>query len=281
MKKIVISIFFLGLGSVFAESIDDEIQRLEKENKLLELKQRNQQLSSDLEAGKVTDNKIQKDLLKGKKVKAKDKNGFFLGVEVVLGSSNYTRYTIDLDIIQSNGNNGSVSHSSIAFDGGLLLGYQWYFGETQKHGLKLSSHLYSGVGYSVSDVKGNLEAYHTFIPIKVGFDIKYLWDFLEKKNHTLGLNVGLGYEFSYYFGEAGSVEQGEGKRIADGNWDLINQGVYPTIGLHYNYKHHQVELNYRSGGILGMQNSRDDDEKMYHYSILTQSYITLNYAYRF
>ncbi|MCE3039375.1 outer membrane beta-barrel protein [Helicobacter anatolicus] len=292
---------------MFAENIDNEIQRLE--NKPLELKQRNQQLSSDLETEKVTDNKIQKDLLKVKKNKAKDKNGFFLGVEVVLGSS-YTRYMTEA-LYNSAFN---YSNRSTTFDGGLLLGYQWYFGETQKHGLKLSSHLYSGFGrgynksnkthVSIRD-SGGYHLYadinHTLIPIKVGFDIKYLWDFLEKKNHILGLNVGLGYEFSYYFSNFNakrSLFHKETPTLSRDIWEptpsnLINQEIYPTIGLHYNYKHHQMELNYRFGGILRIHNSRtllkekaqEPDglivSDLARLRFLTQSYIALNYAYRF
>ena len=290
MKKLLIySSIILTLGSIaFAESVDEQIQRLEKENKLLELKQRNQKLSSDLEAGKVTEDKTDKNTLKVKEAKTKDKDGFFLGVEAVLGSSDYTRQaTIKSPV----GSSISYSDSSATFDGGLLLGYQWYFGESQRHGLKLSAHLYSGGGYSnsnkvyisTSDYSVAADISHTLIPIKVGIDVKYLWDFLERGDHILGLNVGLGYEFDYYFGSIKTPND----KIAS---NFFNQGVYPTIGLHYNYKHHQFELNYRFGGILGMSSGHKSlsqelndgsTEEFAKFGILTQSYIALNYAYRF
>ena len=168
--------------------------------------------------------------------------------------------------------------TSAIFDGGLLLGWQKYFGQTQRHGIKLSVHIYSGFGYSYTARKYSNT--HVLIPIKVGADLKYLWDFWDNKKHILGFNAGAGYEFDYYLGKISSRDG----RLATGfesQYSIASNGFYPTIGLHYIYnRHHQIELNYRFGGILAMlgRTTMDDLKRvnLYH-----QSYLTLNYAYRF
>ena len=50
MKK---TLLYLLIASIFlhAESLDEEIEKLKKENELLELKQKNKQLSQDLQDG--------------------------------------------------------------------------------------------------------------------------------------------------------------------------------------------------------------------------------------
>lgn len=156
--------------------------------------------------------------------------------------------------------NLNKTSNNFAFDGGLLLGYQKYFGESAKHGLKFSTHLYSGVGYELS-LKGkpvlltipvDISTTVNYIPIKVGIDIKYLWDFLEKGKSALGLNVGFGYEFDYYIGNF-SLEFKSSVLDAGGSVliDNIASTIYPTIGLHYVYnKHHSFEINYRFGGMI-------------------------------
>ncbi|PAF51273.1 hypothetical protein [Helicobacter sp. 13S00477-4] len=114
-------------------------------------------------------------------------------------------------------------------------------------------------------------------------DVKYLWDFLEKGRHTLGLNVGVGYQADWYL---------NGKLGSSNLETIFADGIYPVIGLHYYYKHHQFELMYRFGGIFAnsgykrtnsfqyvdIDNSSRtiDQNTLYH-----QSYLTFNYAYRF
>ena len=262
-----------------AESLNEEIERLKKENELLELKQKNKQLSQDLQDGKVAnDNTNTSDNTSIIKIsKEESKSGFFIGLEGVIGSRTYSTYTIDAEIIESSGYS-RYHGTSATFDGGLLLGWQKYFGQTQRHGIKLSVHLYSGFGYSYTG--GEFSNTHTLIPIKVGADLKYLWDFWDNKKHILGFNAGAGYEFDYYLGKfSAGIEYhtrfGSQNSIASG-------GFYPTIGLHYIYnRHHQFELNYRFGGILAMLGTKNIFANTNRVNLYHFSYLTLNYAYRF
>lgn len=217
----------------------------------------------------------------------------------------------DLDLTNDELNKTS---NNFAFDGGLLLGYQKYFGESAKHGLKISTHLYSGVGYELffkgkgfissgrgTTAMGDVLMTTRYIPIKVGIDIKYLWDFLEKGKSALGLNVGLGYEFDYYIGNFSFEFKNSIFNASDsiliGN---IASTIYPTIGLHYVYnKHHSFEINYRFGGMISFFGSKTSnpfftskastssiDYVIYFtdgikHTIAMSNFFIFNYAYKF
>ncbi|RDU74556.1 hypothetical protein CQA57_00445 [Helicobacter anseris] len=264
-------------SNIFAQDLDEEIQRLEKQNKLLELKKKQKQLQNELQDDNLSSDTTQAKTESNQKdlSKAKEKSGFFIGVEGVLGSVQISQKDPDLTngVISLNLNKTS---NNFAFDGGLLLGYQKYFGESAKHGLKISTHLYSGVGYELSlkglstissrstSVLGDISTTVNYIPIKVGIDIKYLWDFLEKGKSALGLNVGFGYEFDYYIGNF-SLEFKSSVLDAGGSVliDNIASTIYPTIGLHYVYnKHHSFEINYRFGGMITFFGSKTSNPSL-------------------
>ncbi len=281
MKK---TLLYLLMASIFlnAESLDEEIERLKKENELLELKQKNKQLSQDLQAGKVTNNTTKDNASDNSSIikisKEESKNGFFIGLEGVIGDFSYQLYTFDQEIRGAYGSTFIVNDEKTTFDGGLLFGWQKYFGQTQRHGIKLSVHLYSGFGYTPQFHKSHYKFF--FIPIKVGADLKYLWDFWDNKKHILGFNVGAGYEFDYYFLKTEIMDVKDNAK----EYNFINGGFYPTIGLHYVYnRHHQFELNYRFGGILAAITDRPSPSVDAYFGSRTlfSSLLTLNYAYRF
>lgn len=80
-----------------------------------------------------------------------DKNGGFIGVEGVLGSGDMNFNVTNIRTYPI----VSVSKTVVAFDRsvfnttfdlGLVGGYQHYFGDSQRHGIKVSAHFYSGFG---------------------------------------------------------------------------------------------------------------------------------------
>lgn len=266
------------LGSIaLADEIDDQIQKLEKENKLLELQKKKKELEMQNQIISKGDS-LSSDKKPKKTKNPNSKNGGFIGVEGVLGGGDITLTSDPL----------VLSKSNTTFDLGLVGGYQHYFGSSQRHGIKVSAHLYSGFGNSWElffDDKtkdgGTITKSGTisYIPIKFGFDVKYLWDFLQRGQHTLGLNVGLGYEFDSYIN--GKSESNGFHQDLD---SIFLNGFYPVIGLHYYYRHHQFELMYRFGGILDEQKTKivfDDDDFKQSITLNTKSYLTINYAYRF
>ncbi|MDO7253062.1 hypothetical protein [Helicobacter cappadocius] len=296
------------LGSIaIADEIDDQIQRLEKENKLLELQKKKKELEkqNQMVNKNNTDgnNSLTIDSKSGKTKNPNSKNGGFIGVEGVLGGDtiNDTYYIQDTcDGRTQCSSTILFTASNTTFDLGLVGGYQHYFGSSQRHGIKVSAHLYSGFGNSwqlsaVDPLFGdNVTGSISYIPIKFGFDVKYLWDFMQRGKHTLGLNVGLGYEFDAYVNGKSTVSNYDDEKLDS----IFLNSFYPVIGLHYYYGHHQFELMYRFGGIfseLGSKQVYYDSEPItavlsdasltsvtsYKISLLNQSYLTINYAYRF
>ena len=136
MKK---TLLYLLMASIFlnAESLNEEIERLKKENELLELRQKNKQLSQDLQDGKVTNDTTKNNASDNTPIikisKEESKSGFFVGLEGVIGDFSYQLYTFDQELRGAYGNTFFVNDEKTTFDGGLLLGWQKYFGQTQRH----------------------------------------------------------------------------------------------------------------------------------------------------
>lgn len=286
---------------VFADELDDEIQKAEQANRLLELQNKNKELKSNklLELrNKNKELKSNKQDLRSKANLKKTKNGIFIGIEGGLGTNNfnydYKRYShADGRVVSISG----FSLSSTTFDLGLIGGYQHYFGESQRHGIKASAHIYSGFGNNWKREKkyqGLIGSYtrtdiYSYLPVKIGFDVKYLWDFLERGKHILGLNVGLGWEFDWYVKGVITTTRSNSSDKYTGKLETIfSNGFYPVVGLHYYYGHHQFEALYRFGGIL--ENKGEYSWVTYNYFndkivrkdfLVSNSYFTLNYAYRF
>ncbi|PAF52941.1 hypothetical protein BKH42_08595 [Helicobacter sp. 13S00482-2] len=211
MNKIALSIIVAGiLGNIaLADDLDEQIKKLEKENKLLELKKKKKQLEMQM----ISDDDAQTngDLTSDKKiskVKNQDsKNGIFIGVEGSIFSA-------------ASGSKNPVF--------GLMGGYQHYFGDSQKHGIKASVH-----GHT------NLDS----ITYDFSIDVKYLWDFFETGKHTLGLNVGLGFSYFYYTDKySETIETASGLKYISHSEKTSGLLGNAVIGLHYYYGHHQFEL---------------------------------------
>lgn len=255
---------------------------------------------------------IEKSPIKLVKDISKKKDGFFVGIEGDLGSasaifkteSKKTDPLLGIDISPYETKN----ISSATIDAGLVGGYQHYFKNYPNMGIKVSGHLYLGYSGWKDDGKdlgsvfkdfgpktykldlSAVSSLYYYIPIKVGFDVKYLWDFFEQGNHILGLNVGIGYQMDFY--SIGSVKA-LAKKVGEqkpGNFPyLFSDNFYPILGLHYYYKnHHQFELMFRFGGIgkKDAEGTSYEENSVYIYKRTTQitnkrSYLTFNYAYRF
>ncbi|PAF47466.1 hypothetical protein BKH41_07775 [Helicobacter sp. 12S02232-10] len=258
---------FLISNSLYADDIDEQIQKLEKENKLLELKQK----QKELQAGITNQNQNDKadKANQSKNAKQNSKNGFSVGIEGNLGGVNNVIHPSDFS---------AVAVTATTFDLGLMGAYQHYFGQSQRHGIKVSGHLYSGFGnswdFTLNTPIGDEKATISYIPVKIGLDVKYLWDFLERGKHTLGLNVGVGYQEDMYFG---------GKTNTNKNLNSIYSGFfYGVIGLHYSYNtNHQFELMWRGGGSSSKDVRTTIDNSYIDQTLLSHSYLTFNYAYRF
>lgn len=233
--------------------------------------------------------------------KPKEKSGFTFGIEANFGSSQISQYSILSMVLVRETTYGL---DSFAFDGGITFGYQHYFGESQKFGIGTS--VYLGVGNPIEGKFGmglenfpiDLAFYQlntSYIPLKMGFEVNFLWDFWESGEHTLGLIAGAMYRFAYLFAKDGEIiaqDNVDGTSVSLGSTKISNQMIHtfaPQIGLAYNYANHQFSLKYRFGGILASLSDTLNDNivimgdniGVVKTQIKTSDYLSIGYSYRF
>ncbi len=82
--------------------------------------------------------------------------------------------------------------------------------------------------------------------IQYGAELAYIWDFLDKGKHTIGLDIApLGLEGSTYFGKITAKTNGVAE--LEGNIKTHTKFAYTaSIGLHYYYNvNHQIFASYK------------------------------------
>lgn len=241
-------------------------------------------------------------------IPTKDKSGFTLGIELNLGSAILSGNKYGMPKLQAGYATflGDYSFENFAFDGGLNVGYQHYFDKEAlgvQKAFGIQADFYLGIGSPIENTlsyeytKGYPTYYKTsFLPIKAGFDVNFLWDFWQSGEHTLGLKAGLGYRLSYFMSLKNSNN-------ASNYWNgvysqnfaglLLNE-FYPQIGLNYYFGSHQFSLTYRFGGMINSTSQVEKNkfdtvwanpllgESVYFETLITQSnYFSFGYSYRF
>lgn len=201
---------------------------------------------------------------------------------------------------------GSYEFNHFAFDGGVNVGYQHYFDKEAlgvKQAFGIQANLYFGIGSPMDDTlayeytKGYSIYYEmSFLPIKTGLDVSFLWDFWQSGEHTLGMLAGIGYRLTYY---ASLKNSNNASNAWHGVYDqkfsrfLLNE-FYPQIGLNYYFGRHQFSLIYQFGGIVHLSSQVEKNlfdtvwgnallgESVYFETSMTQNnYFSLGYSYRF
>lgn len=117
---------------------------------------------------------------------------------------------------------------------GLVFYGQYYFRESQKHGIKIGTHM---IAYADSD--NNFSEKPSLV--KIGLDIKYLYDFWRIKDFTFGLNAGLGYQKSFLldnekYKSARTIYESQ-KAISELKYSFVN-----VAGIHIRYHFAQLEI---------------------------------------
>lgn len=261
---------------------DDEIQRLEKELRLLELqqqvqeaKQKSQNKDNSTKSTKAQPQSQASDTQETKRSKNKSKeitqdkepndqtkqslcggkhslSACFVGFEVgvVLGKADisgkiYHGTSSTPDEINHKGGIGGV--------GNLILGYQWYF--IEKMGIGLKAHLgYGGIipYFAYSEAGGSASSHMSadlFNAFNWGIQANYLLNFTK----IFGLSLGVGFEMSHFdSGQinesfAGSTNGFNGSMQRAYPFDRFNvYGFIANVGLHFTSKnrHHQFGLGY-------------------------------------
>lgn len=192
------------------------------------------------------------------------KSGFLFGVDLSLGEFNTNTM-----FIPSSYSENAKSFSTMF---GLFGGYQYYFDEY--FGLRTTLHLSSG---TLSDAQYSVdggELQNTSTPLWLGVRVSVLWDFWQFGTHALGMSAGIGYNAEFYLNHQYSYDQNS---INGSN--LLQHNLYPILGIHYYFRNHQFELNYRFNGSLNYSSLANDNgfESLIKYN----NYFGLSYSFRF
>ena len=268
VSKALVALSLIGsLASLaIADDIDSEIAKLKKENELLELQKKNQ----NLKKGSGSSSRSQDGL-------ASELTGWFVGAELGYSPSvaNYVNQT----------NNPAfplLTNTTYALPINLGFGYQWY--PWDNAGFKFRGY----VGYANYNSKislGNEKGNQNSQAIHYGLEAEYLYDFIASQTHTFGLNIGTGYEFGSFMGQ----------NITSNGNDINFKGYTSSswtssIGIHYFYNiNHQFELKYRyrsgygydDGGKVDVDYGSTSGTSTFQYASTPKGSIIFAYNYKF
>ena len=232
VSKALVTLSLIGsLASLaIADDIDSEIAKLKKENELLELQKKNQ----NLKKGSGSSSSSQDGL-------ASELTGWFVGAELGWNPS-VTNY-VNLEIKQTDTTNYvALNSNTYALPINLGFGYQWY--PWDNAGFKFRGY----VGYASYNSKislGNEKGNQNSQAIHYGLEAEYLYDFIASQTHTFGLNIGTGYEFGSFFGQNIQSKLKE-RTVTEELKSYTSSSWTSSIGIHYFYNiNHQFELKYR------------------------------------
>lgn len=123
---------------------------------------------------------------------------------------------------------------------GFNFGYQFYFGNTQRQGVKITTHFnlyFAPEGDVIGVPKNKNDA------MNIGFDIKYLYDFAEFGHFVWGLNAGLGYQKLFL---SDKIEPTLEAYLAHkDDKSQLKYGFMAIAGIHMYYR--SIELEVLSG----------------------------------
>lgn len=196
---------------------------------------------------------------------AQKKSGFLVGVEALFGSA------ITQSQVQSQEKNTSV----FSLMGGFYGGYQHYFDD--HFGIKVLLSVHDGTPIMAEFQVQNVIMQTFALPFWIGTELSMLWDFWQEGEHAIGLNAGLGYNFELY--HTREVKIGSNTHFLPKTYQ---HNLYPILGIHYYYGHHQMGLNYRFIGSFGSKASTHDVAGFpLKLQYVFEDYFNFSYTYRF
>ena len=247
-----------------------QIEKLKQENELLELQQKNEALKRRESSAEIAEQieaiKAENEALKAKKAENNKiiKKGFlgfcrgkysatgcFIGGELGLAIQT-EHYLWEAQGLGKGSENDYISDvpekQTLNIPINLTFGYQWYYMQSQ--GIRIKAN----VGYANYNVdyllKFELETNNEEVKfslenhaIQYGLELAWLWDFVRKGKHTLGIDLGTGFEGSTFFGK--TSRKIEGNTFNDDLDNFTSFTWITRIGLHYYFNvNHQIGLAY-------------------------------------
>ena len=232
-----------------------------------------------------------------------NKTGFFIGGGISLGGSDNgkIRLTSNKTYLEDGFVEDNTYYRNTFFttDINIIGGYQKYFGEAQKQGVRgvfqigFSTKINAASGYNEDKLYDpNEKLKHSFNGFNIALSADYLYDFWESGKQILGVSAGLGYKYNGGFVGSFSVgNNSTGYRNEDIKKFLAKyidyHSIIERIGIHYYYGRHQIELLASLEPVIAK--SKDS---LYYYEkdlatgkfFYTNSFyynFNLNYTYRF
>ena len=226
VSKALVALSLIGslTSLAIADDIDSEIAKLKKENELLELQKKNQ----NLKKGSANSSNSQDGL-------ASELTGWFVGAEL-----GYSPSVANYLSVSNNQDSGNTTSTTFALPINLGFGYQWY--PWDNAGFKFRGYVgYASYNSKIKDPAQDFIGDQNSQAIHYGLEAEYLYDFIASQTHTFGLNIGTGYEFGSFMGQNWKVPAAttKFKSYTSSSWTS-------SIGIHYFYNiNHQFELKYR------------------------------------
>ncbi|RDU74226.1 hypothetical protein CQA57_02875 [Helicobacter anseris] len=201
-----------------------------------------------------------------------NKNGFILGTGITLLELNSSQIIAGFEKLVS---------TTPSLDAGLILGYQGYFSEMiglrfnvmvetgarpRIKAIKLQPAIKTGTSSGGTSTANTTQSAliqdlnQTYIPLKASAELSFLLDFYTAQKHSVGMDVGVGYEIEWYIVQnAGASYSSSGnisglQKLTQKPQNILNSTVYPLIGLHYYYKKHQFGITYKFGEYFFVKN---------------------------
>lgn len=247
--------------------IQEQIDAIKRENEMLKAK-------------KAENNKIIKSGFLGFCRGKYEASGCFIGGEVGLAvTDNWIWFNEDSGFF-STASTLSPNIKSVNPIVNLTFGYQWYY--MQNQGLRVKANIgYANYNTKFKDLELRNQKYKIekeTNAIQYGLEIAWLWDFVRSGKHTLGLNLGTGFEGSSYFGNVTLQNKETLNDFTDFTW-------LTSIGLHYYFNvNHQIGLAYAyKGNYSTIKGAINEQSKQYLRAVATspRNQILLSYAYKF
>lgn len=128
----------------------------------------------------------------------------------------------------------TIETTGCVFNIGFLFYAQYYFGQSQTNGIRVSTHI-----ITYADSNNDFSKKPSLM--KIGLDVKYLYDFLKIKDFTFGINIGLGYQKSFLFDSekyksTSNIAESQ-KAISELKYSFVN-----VAGIHIRYHFYQLEI---------------------------------------
>ncbi|WP_276925430.1 outer membrane beta-barrel protein [Helicobacter japonicus] len=267
IKRLILIGTLFFAGGIFAQTIEEEIQRLKEEIRFLETQNQSEELELP-QPFEDTSNKKNFLAFCGGEYK---NTGCFVGAELGIAPSVNNYLSIDYDFSSS---------KSLATPFSLIFGYQYYF--THNMGVNLKGY----IGYAKYDsdmtlndgTDSKLKSY----AIHYGIDLSYLYDFISISKHTFGLNASVGYEFGSFSSSFVTPDE-MGSGTTEIKLKSYNTSSFTiSYGVHYFLNSsHQFWLTYKYRNYSSSNESMLQDDVIVNYGNKPIHSFNLTYAYKF